>query len=104
MQSWQNKLRAFVKTDAFTCLAIAVIWQLFMTIVGFIVDRQTNPAANPLNHLIHWDAGWYMTVINDWYNSNLASAAFYPLYPLVVWVTSGFGVIDFAFSALLSLT
>ena len=101
MQSWQSKLQLLVKRDVFICLIIAVLWQLTMTIVGFAFDHDLDPLASLLSHVMHWDAGWYLSVISDWYASNLASAAFYPLYPLAVWTVSLFGIINIPAAVLL---
>ncbi len=54
-----------------------------MTIVGHVLFPDPD-GKSVLHHMMRWDAGWYMIIINDHYTQNAASAAFYPLFPAVV--------------------
>jgi len=69
------------------------VWQCVLTLIGWVVT-----GGLPLAHMGSWDGGWYLTVIRDWYHTSAPSAAFYPLFPLLV------AVIHFASFGLLSLT
>lgn len=77
-------LGTLVSNDFKISLVIALVWQLILTIVGFILSQQLDPSSTLFAHTFHWDAGWYHIVISDHYTSNAASAAFYPLFPLLV--------------------
>ena len=74
----------FFKTDFGTALIITILWKILMLVIGYLIDRSVNGAVSIIHHTAGWDSGWYMTVINDHYLTNAASAAFYPLFPLLV--------------------
>ena len=74
--------KALLKNDLRVAFAIALTWQLVMTIVGSALM----PSTAFLQHTTLWDGGWYLSVINEQYRINPASAAFYPLFPLIVGV------------------
>ena len=95
------KLASALKKGIVLCLAIAVAYQLAIALLGYLFDHNVNPNTGLLDHMTKWDGGWYTTITHDWYHSNRASAAFYPLYPLTVWVVSLFGLISTAFAALI---
>lgn len=78
MNTWR-RLRLFLKTDWGVCLVIAIMWQLALGLIGWIVA-----GGLPLSHMNSWDGSWYHTVTHDWYRTNAPSAAFYPLFPLLV--------------------
>ena len=49
-----------------------------------------------LTPLAHWDSVWYLGIVEHGYGplgggARLARAAFFPLYPLLVWLASGLG-------------
>lgn len=89
--SFTPKAISFLKTDLGIALLLTIAWSLLMTAIGFIVDN-----SSLLSHTVRWDSNWYLIVTGDWYHTNLASAAFYPLFPLLVSIvhTVSFGVID----------
>ncbi|MEI6850986.1 MAG: hypothetical protein WCK26_03400 [Candidatus Saccharibacteria bacterium] len=72
------------KTDFGAAFIITAIWKTSMVFIGFIMDISINGSAGLLSHTARWDSGWYMTVIKDSYVTNVASAAFYPLFPISV--------------------
>lgn len=72
--------KALLKNDLRVAFAIALTWQLVMTILGSALM----PSTAFLQHTTLWDGGWYLSVINEQYRINPASAAFYPLFPLIV--------------------
>lgn len=77
-------IRHFLKTDFGTALIVTLVWKVVISVIGYIIDLQSGGATSFFDHTIRWDAGWYTSVITDHYAHNLASAAFYPLFPLVV--------------------
>ena len=93
------KFRAFWKNDIVACFIVALLWQLCLLFLGFLIDRHEHHNATLIGHTVRWDSNWYQAVIHDWYRTNLPSAAFYPLYPLTIWTTSLFGLFDLATSA-----
>lgn len=97
MNTWR-RLRQFLKTDLGLCLVVAVVWQLALTLIGWVVAGGT-----PLSHISSWDGGWYFTITHDWYQTNAPSAAFYPFFPLLVSAVHfvSFGVLSLDTSGLI---
>lgn len=96
MKTWQ-KLRHFLATDYGICLSTAIIWQLALTIIGWLIA-----GSSPLDHMKSWDGGWYFTVTHDWYRTSAPSAAFYPLFPVLASTVHymSFGVLSLVTSGL----
>ncbi|WP_142277154.1 hypothetical protein [Mycobacterium asiaticum] len=69
------------KSDLAIGLTIAVLWQVLMTILGAVLSPDR---AAILDHTMLWDAQWYSNILHEHYEINPASAAFYPLFPLIV--------------------
>ena len=94
-------LRTFMRTDFGIFLAVAVVWQITMSVIGIAL----HPGHSLLGHMVQWDGAWYMSIAAQWYSpeSNPASPAFYPLFPLVTSLLSfvSFGVIPLALSGLI---
>ncbi len=77
-------------------LVVAILWQTTLTVFGAFSEASTigifrneNLQSLPvtaLSHTAHWDAGWYQSIIKEWYQFNAASPVFYPLFPLLVGV------------------
>lgn len=90
MNTWQ-KLRQFLATDFGVCLVIGIAWQCVLATIGWAVAGGT-----PLSHMSSWDGGWYTTVTHDWYHTNAPSAAFYPLFPVLVSIVhlASFGILS----------
>ena len=69
-------------------LAVAVGWQLLMTLIGFLLDQRYSPDAShitALSHTTNWDGGWFLSIISgDGYRVNGAAPVFYPLFPVAV--------------------
>lgn len=97
----RSKLASILKKEVAVCFAIAVAYQVAATLLGYLFDHNMNPSTGLLDHMAKWDGGWYGAVIHDWYHSDQTSAAFYPLYPLTVWATSLFGLLNITFAALI---
>lgn len=87
------KFHILQKSTLFICFVIATGWQILFSIIGFLVDRHTHSPHGFFAHIVNWDGGWYITILHDWYKTNLASAAFYPLYPLTLWIIGLCGLI-----------
>lgn len=89
-------LHRIITNDYLAAFLIAATWQLIILIVSYSISRNIDPAAGLLTHTFHWDAGWYLVILNDQYQTNATSAAFYPLFPLAVGIVSiiSFGLID----------
>ncbi|MCK9540298.1 hypothetical protein [Dokdonella sp.] len=89
--------------------ALALMWQLFTTVVASIVSHSF-PAATKVaqpqylfDYMVHWDGQWYLAIINGSYlDPNSFSPAFFPLYPLCMWFLKSitFGLVDLTLLAL----
>lgn len=102
-------------TDDFgLALLIALIWQAIMTTVGAVFDATTDNLVREgafsgdfkiLDHMLRWDAGWYLEIIKNGYSQtgSPAAPAFYPVFPLAISVLTilTFGQIDILILALL---
>lgn len=80
INSIKSRLVAWLKSDFGVALCITLAWKTAMLLIGYLFDDHPTSL---LSHTMHWDAGWYTTVITHHY-LNEASAAFYPLFPLLV--------------------
>lgn len=78
-------LRRYLSSDAAIAFCFAVLWQALMTLLGVILSPDRSGF---LDHMIQWDAHWYLNILNERYQINPASAAFYPLFPLIVGMLS----------------
>lgn len=80
---------------------IAIAWQLLMVAVGYALD----PSQGALGHMSHWDTGWYKHIIENGYGAEASPAApaFYPLFPLLLYLLSKltFGMIGLELLSLL---
>lgn len=88
---FKTKAISLLKTDFGIALLMTIGWSFVMTIIGFVVD-----SSSLLQHTVRWDSNWYLIITADWYQTNVASAAFYPLFPLLVTTIHiiSFGFID----------
>ena len=78
-------IKNFLKTDLGIALLVTIVWKMTMLAIGYLIDSSVPGGSNSVvSHTNHWDAGWYLTIINGHYITNAASAAFYPLFPLLV--------------------
>lgn len=70
------------KNTLLLTLCVAVIWQLALFIIGWALA----PEKGPLGHMLQWDSGWYLHIIQYGYGleGSPAAPAFYPLFPLLV--------------------
>jgi len=80
----KNLFGRLIKTDFGIALLITISWKIVLTTIGFILSVNSDSTVSLLDHTMYWDAGWYTTIITDHYATNLASAAFYPLFPFLV--------------------
>lgn len=78
-----NHIKTLLRNDIVSAFVIAIIWQLIMTLVGYIL-LPTSSTSSILHHTVLWDSGWYLTVIEGHYIHSALSAAFYPLFPLTI--------------------
>ncbi len=87
----RNFIARLKRSDYTVALLIVVGWQILLTFIGWWIA-----GGNILDHTVRWDSGWYLTVIRDHYLTNPASPAFYPLFPLCVWLitTLSFGFLN----------
>lgn len=75
----------FLKSDVGIALLVTLAWKVVMLLVGYFLDAHlNNTAPSLLHHTVGWDSNWYMIIVADHYLTNMASAAFYPLFPLLV--------------------
>ena len=87
----------FIKSNWGIALIITLTWKIVMLGIGYLIDSHADGGVPTLlHHTAMWDAGWYKIVIDDYYQTNAASAAFYPLFPLMVGIiqTASFHFID----------
>jgi len=91
-------IRRILLTDFGIALLITLAWKVVLLAIGFAIDSYYGNASSFLDHTMRWDAGWYLTIINGHYTDNLASSAFYPLFPLLVYTVHfiSFGMIDYS--------
>lgn len=84
-------------TDVSKILIVSLLWQALMTVMGNFFDtglnnifqRPNSPAdaTGLLDHMFHWDAGWYQTALNGAYaDPSSPVSVFYPLFPFSVWL------------------
>ena len=92
---------------------LAVVWQLVLTVIGATIERPllalsipqqgpVPPASSLLSHTYRFDATWIAPILDGSYITRPASAAFYPLFPLLVGAVhhASFGLLGFLASAL----
>lgn len=97
LHALRQKIKIFSKTDFGIALTIVLAWKLVISVIGFGIDMYFGGAPSFFDHTMHWDAGWYLTVLNGQYADNLASSAFYPVFPILVGFVRflTFGFIDY---------
>lgn len=92
--------------DVVTAAAVAVGFQVALTVVGVLVERAFSPLQglshlppppppSLLQHMLRWDADYYAAIPEGLYRTDPQSAAFYPLYPLLIRALdlAGFGLL-----------
>ena len=94
-------IKQLLVTDFSIALLVTVVWKLAITAIGFAFDAQSGGAPSIFDHTIRWDAGWYLSIVNNHYTDPIASAAFYPLFPFLVSIVHliSFESIDYASAA-----
>ena len=96
-----EKIRKILSNPLWLTLAIAILWQLTLTFIGWALV----PHLGPLGHMSQWDAGWYLHIIQYGYSDSgsPAAPAFYPLFPLLIHLGSliTFGLLSPLFMALI---
>lgn len=97
-----DTVQKFLHADWGNLLLVAIGWQVTYTLIGWSFNTQL-PL---LDHMLHWDAGWYQSIINYAYvgSGDIAgSPAFYPLFPLLVSIIHWlfFGLISIELAGLL---
>jgi Mannosyltransferase (PIG-V) len=76
-----DPFKRFSLSDPAIAFIVAVLWQALMTLLGDIGGRDPSGI---LDHMMQWDARWYVNIIKEHYTIDPASPAFYPLFPIVV--------------------
>ena len=96
-----NSFKQLAFTDFGIALIITLIWKVILTAVGYAVDSHAGGALNLIDHTVRWDSGWYLAIVNGHYENITASAAFYPLFPFLVYGLHfiSFGAIDYIVAA-----
>ena len=97
MTNPKQVLSRFIKSDIGLALIIALSWKIVMLTLGYILDLGINGGGQSLlHHTRMWDSNWYTLIINDQYATNPYSAAFYPMFPLLVGLLHAisFGTLD----------
>lgn len=83
-------VKSFLKSDAGISFVIALGWQFLLFGIGLFIEHlfygKTTGPTGLLLHTSYWDSGWYNDIINGAYEKVPASAAFYPLFPLTVYL------------------
>ncbi|HZM64468.1 MAG TPA: hypothetical protein VFB59_05015 [Candidatus Saccharimonadales bacterium] len=62
-------------------LGIAFVWQLTLSIAGYLAS-----GGQLLAHTMFWDGGWYEAILKGGYFNNPSAPVFYPLFPLLIWI------------------
>lgn len=93
-----NKFIQFIRSDYGIAFCIALLWQLAATVLGYMLSPDKS---SPFAHTMFWDGGWYSAIIHDQYQTNHASAAFYPLFPLLTSLVSfaSFSILNISVAA-----
>ena len=94
-------VKKLARTDFGIALLVTVLWKVIMTAIGFAIDSHAGGAKSLFDHTVRWDAGWYLAIIDGHYENITASAAFYPLFPFLVYIVSfiSFGTIEYPIAA-----
>jgi len=92
--------RRILSTDFGVALAITLAWKIVLLCAGYGIDQYFGGASTFLDHTLRWDAGWYLAIIHGHYVDISASAAFYPLFPLLVYLVhfASLGLFDYPLS------
>lgn len=73
--------------SAFGPLTIFVVWLGFLLCVVYLAGAPVN-VPPPLQRAVsNWDTGWYLSIVNDGYATEVAgeaNVAFFPVYPLLM--------------------
>lgn len=83
----RTRLARFANSPWTQSFAIAVLWQLTLTVIGTLIDASTHGRAASvglLGHTERWDALWFEGIIDNGYGAEPASVAFYPAFPLLI--------------------
>lgn len=81
----------------------AILYQGLLTVVGRLFELSMSPwgdfpfLADLFGHTSRWDSFWYEMIVRDGYAADPSTVAFYPLFPLLVWL------LDHVFFGVLSL-
>ncbi len=74
-------------------LVLALAWQLLITLVASVISHSFTPATVAVksqylfDYMLHWDGQWYLSILNGSYEDpNSFSPAFFPLFPLLLWL------------------
>jgi len=96
-----NMFKSFIKTDFGIALLITLLWKILLLTVGYLIDASNGSALSLIDHTVRWDSGWYLSIVEGHYTNITASAAFYPLFPFLVYVVHfiSFGIVDYPVTA-----
>ena len=101
MEQAAKLVKNFYKTDFGIALIITLIWKIVLLAVGYFIDASNGGALSLIDHTVRWDSGWYLAIVEGHYTNITASAAFYPLFPFLVYVVHfiSFGIVDYPVAA-----
>lgn len=90
--------RSWLRTDGARTLLVAVSWQALLTLAGRLLEQQLPVFAGgtvvvgptPLSHMLRWDSWYYFWIAQGMaYQHDPSTQAFYPLFPLLIWLVRG---------------
>jgi Gpi18-like mannosyltransferase len=106
--------RKMLSGDFAKALALVVAWQIVLTTVAVIFGPTlahyegipkdgVGSTFSLLSHTYRWDASSYGEILDGAYNTRITAGAFYPLFPICVWIaqTITFGQIGLLVAGLI---
>ncbi len=103
-----SRLRRLTSSTWFACFVISVVWQVFHTGLGWLLESVGNDLGaddppGPLSHMLKWDGDWYRKIIESGYDVSEGALAFYPLLPVLITALQflTFGLLPMLVAALL---
>lgn len=75
------------RPSAFGPLTIFLLWAGFLVCVVYLAGAPINAAPPWERAVSNWDTGWYLSIVDDGYSTEVAgesNVAFFPVYPLLM--------------------